>query len=80
MQIVTVGPKYQIVIPKKVREKIKTIRPGNKIGVRSIPDGIILKPIAQNWSDENYGRFKKYLRGAAEEVEKMRDEWDDNTK
>lgn len=80
MQLVTIGTKYQIVIPKKVREKLKAIQPGNKMGVQSTSEGVMLKPLSQNWSDLNYGRFKKYLKGAAEEVEKMRDEWDDNAK
>lgn len=80
MQIVTIGPKYQIVIPKKVRRQIKTIQPGNKIGVQSVPEGVLLKPVNQNWSDLNYGKFKKYLKGAAEEVEKMRDEWEEKLK
>lgn len=80
MELVTVGSKYQIVIPKKVRKEIKTIQPGNKMGVQSTSEGILLKPVSQNWSDLNYGRFKKYLQGAAEEVEKMRDEWEEKLK
>lgn len=77
---VTVGSKYQIVIPKDVRNKIKGIKPGNKVSVKTDKDLIIVKPASKNWADENYGKYKKYLKGAAEEVEKMRDEWEDKVK
>lgn len=33
MQIVTVSPKYEIIIPKEVREKIKGIKPGAKMRI-----------------------------------------------
>ena len=76
MQI-TVGSKFQIVIPKDVRRKIQGLKPGSKVSIHA-QDGnkITVKPITQNWSDTNYGKFKKYLKGAADEVEKMRDEWE----
>lgn len=80
MQIVTIGPKYQIVIPKKVREEEKTLQPGSKVMVGRTKEGTItVKPIRKNWSDEHYGAFKKYWKGTdpAAEVEKMRDEWEE---
>lgn len=80
MQLVTVGAKYQVVIPKSIRKNIKAIQPGSKVGVQLSDEGITLKPIPKNWSDLNYGKFKKYLKGADEEVEKMRDEWEERLK
>jgi len=42
--VVTVSPKYQVVIPKDVREKLK-IRPGQKIEAFAIGSRIELVPI-----------------------------------
>lgn len=33
MQIVTISPKYEIIIPKEIREKIKGIKPGAKMSI-----------------------------------------------
>ena len=78
MQLVTVGTKYQIVIPKKIRKQISGIRPGVKVGVRSVGKNIItIKPVADNWVDRTYGIMKtawKALDPIAE-LEKMRNEW-----
>lgn len=80
MQI-TIGSKYQIVIPKDVRKKVKGLKPGSKVSVQAQDDNAItVKPVNQNWSDLNYGKFKNYLKGAAEEVDKMRDEWEEKLK
>ena len=80
MQI-TIGSKYQIVIPKDVRKKIKGLKPGSKVHISSQDDNqITVKPVVQNWSDANYGKFKKYLKGAANEIDKMRDEWEEKLK
>jgi AbrB family looped-hinge helix DNA binding protein len=42
--VVTVSPKYQVVIPKDVREKLK-IRPGQKVEAFAIGSRIELVPI-----------------------------------
>jgi AbrB family looped-hinge helix DNA binding protein len=44
MEAVTVSPKYQVVIPRWVREKIR-IKPGEKLQVISYDDRIELVPI-----------------------------------
>lgn len=80
MQLVTVGSRYQIVIPKEVRKKVKGLRPGSKVGVKTDEKVITLEPAVENWVDKNYGKYKKYLKGAAEEVEKMRNEWEEKSK
>ena len=78
MQQVTIGTKYQIVIPKEVRKKVKGVRPGAKVSIQfHNQNEITIKPVNQNWVDETYGKFKKELKGAAEEVEKMRNEWEE---
>ncbi len=43
MQTVTVSPKFQIVIPKELREKLK-LRPGQKLFVYERDGGIRLEP------------------------------------
>ncbi len=43
MQTVTVSPKFQIVIPKELREKLK-LRPGQKLFVYERNGGIRLEP------------------------------------
>jgi AbrB family looped-hinge helix DNA binding protein len=42
--IVTVSPKYQVVIPKDVREKLK-IRPGQKVEAFAVGSRIELVPV-----------------------------------
>lgn len=44
MQAVTVSPKYQVVIPKSVRERIRII-PGEQLQVISFDDRIELVPV-----------------------------------
>jgi len=44
MEAVTVSPKYQVVIPRWVREKIR-IKPGEKLQVISYDDRIELVPL-----------------------------------
>lgn len=44
MTVVTVSPKYQVVIPKDVREKLK-IKPGQKVEAFAIGSRIELVPI-----------------------------------
>lgn len=80
MQQATIGSKYQIVLPKEVRKKIKGLRPGDKVTVRANKKVITVKPAVKNWADEHYGKYKKYLKGGVKEVEKMRDEWEERLK
>lgn len=76
-----IGTKYQIVIPKGIRQQIKQIKPGSKLGVNLIDEHTIkLIVVPKNWSDINYGKYKKYLRGASLEIEKMRSEWEERLK
>lgn len=78
MQLVTVGTKYQIVIPKEVRRKVKGIRPGAKVGVLSASKDIIsIRPAASDWVDRTYGMMKDAWKNIdpIAELEKMRNEW-----
>lgn len=80
MQLVTVGPKYQIVIPKEVRKKIKGIKPGSQVFVRSVDDSTItVKTAPQDWVKESYGFMKDAWKdiNPIAEIERMRDEWEE---
>jgi AbrB family looped-hinge helix DNA binding protein len=44
MQTVTVSPKFQVVIPKEVREKLKIV-PGQKVQAIAYTDRIELLPL-----------------------------------
>jgi AbrB family looped-hinge helix DNA binding protein len=44
MEAVTLSPKYQVVIPRRIREKLG-LRPGEKLQVISFDDRIELIPI-----------------------------------
>lgn len=44
MSVVTVSPKYQVVIPKDVRQKLK-IRPGQKVEAFAIGNRVELVPV-----------------------------------
>lgn len=46
MYTVTVSPKYQIVIPKKVREKLK-IKPGQKLQIIHYLDRLEFIPVKE---------------------------------
>lgn len=81
MQQVTIGPKYQIVIPKEIRKKVKGIKPGKKVGVYTHDEGksITVELNPQGWVDRTYGLMKDAWKDIdpIAEVEKMRDEWEE---
>ncbi len=72
----TLGSKYQLVIPKEIRQMHK-LKPGDKLGVKIESDSTItLTPIPTNWAKKHRGALKKYWKGInmIEEVEKIRSE------
>lgn len=78
---VTVGSKYQIVIPKEVRKKIKGIKPGAKVEVYALDVGSFkVKPEEKNWVERTKGIMTEAWKGidTTKELEKMRDEWEDH--
>ena len=82
MQQVTVGTRYQIVIPKEVRRKIKGLRPGSKVMVKTGNKNTITI-IAQNkdWLAQTRGMMKEAWKDIdpIAELEKMRNEWEHKT-
>lgn len=83
MQQVTVGTKYQIVIPKEVRKKIKGLRPGSKVKIYSPDESTVsIKVVPQDWVERTYGMMTEAWKDIdpIAELEKMRDEWEERLK
>lgn len=79
MQQVTVGTKYQIVIPKEIRKKIKGIRPGAKLVVHpNGKDSIMITTEAKNWLERTRGMMKDAWKDidTTKYLEDLRNEWD----
>ncbi len=79
MQQVTVGTKYQIVIPKEIREKVKGIIPGAKVNVYSNgKDAIGIKSESKNWAERTRGIAKNAWKNidTTKYLDNLRNEWD----
>jgi AbrB family looped-hinge helix DNA binding protein len=78
MEIGVIGSKYQVVIPRGIRKKLKTIQPGTKVVFDTDGEKVSLNPQAKSWVEENYGILAEDWKGIdmIKEVKKMRDEWD----
>jgi AbrB family looped-hinge helix DNA binding protein len=66
MEVVTVSPKYQVVIPRSIRDTMD-IRPGQKVQVIRYSDGVIyipLRPIKE---------LRGFLRGIDTTIEREDD-------
>ncbi len=66
MQIVTVSPKYQVVIPKAVRESLK-LRPGQKMQVIEYDGRIEFIP------ERDINELRGFLKGINTEFEREKD-------
>ena len=66
MQPVKVSPKYQVVIPKRVRESVG-IRPGQRLQVIPYGDRIELVPV------EDIAQMRGYLAGMDPRIEREPD-------
>jgi AbrB family looped-hinge helix DNA binding protein len=66
MQTVTVSPKYQIVIPKNIRDALK-LRPGQKMRVMEYDGRIELIP------DRDISELRGFLKGINTRVEREKD-------
>jgi AbrB family looped-hinge helix DNA binding protein len=66
MKSVTISPKYQVVIPREVRQSME-IKPGSKVRVLLYENRIELIPI------KNLRRMRGFLKGIDTTVERERD-------
>lgn len=78
MYQVTVGTKYQIVIPKEVRKEIQDIKPGTKVGVYVSNGKVTIKPEQGSWLSRTRGMMKEAWKGidTTKYLEDLRNEWD----
>jgi len=67
MDTVTISPKFQVVIPKRVRRKM-SLRPGEKVEVISFDDRIELVPVRP------MAELKGFLRGLDPSFERERED------
>lgn len=75
-----VNSRYQIVIPKETRKKIKALKPGRRVSVTPVDEETIqIKVAPKSWVEETYGIAKEAWKGidTTAELQKMRDEWDE---
>jgi len=66
MEKVTLSPKYQVVIPKKIRKTMR-LRPGQKIHVLKYGDRIEMIP------EKKLSEMRGFLRGMNTEFERDED-------
>lgn len=80
MQQVTIGPKYQIVIPKEIRKKINGLKPGAKVNLSEHNGNkITLEPVHKTWAERTLGIAKEAWKDidTTAELQKMKDEWEE---
>jgi len=80
MQQVTVGPKYQIVIPKDLRKKIKRFKPGDKVYVSLQGENkLVVQTDPQSWVERTRGMMTEAWKDidTIAELEKTRNEWEE---
>jgi AbrB family looped-hinge helix DNA binding protein len=66
MQTVTVSPKFQVVIPKNIRDALK-LRPGQKMKVIEYDGRIELIP------DQDISKLRGFLKGIDTRIERKKD-------
>lgn len=79
MNLITVGSKNQIVIPKDIRKKIKGFLPGSKLFITSIADdAITIKHVVKSWTERTSGLMTKSWSGIDTDLElkKLKNEWE----
>ena len=80
MEQVTIGPKYQIIIPKKLRQQSKNLKPGSKVSVKRVSEDTYLVKVQQgNWVEKMAGMMTSW-KNPIENLEKSRDEAEERLK
>ncbi len=81
MQLITIGTKNQIVIPKHIRQKIKGLKPGRQVTLYPLDaETVAIRVTTKSWLNSSYGAMKKAWekQKPLHELEKMRNEWHKN--
>lgn len=80
MQLITIGTKNQIVLPKEVRNKIKGLKPGEKVMVYPLNDSTVaIRVDNRNWIDASGGIAKNAWKDidTTAYLDKLRNEWNE---
>lgn len=79
MNIVAVSKKWQVVIPKAIREKIRGLRPGGRVEVRYEDERIVIVPLEQSTVTTLYGLGADVWKGvdAVGYQRGLREEWEE---
>lgn len=80
MQVITIGTKNQIVLPKEVRKKIKGLAPGKKVMIYPLnADTIAIKVENKNWVERTSGIASKAWKDidTTKYLDQLRNEWDE---
>ncbi|MBI2430395.1 MAG: AbrB family transcriptional regulator [Candidatus Levybacteria bacterium] len=78
MQLITICPKSQVVIPKHVRNLIPELKPGKKVTVRALDArSVIVELPSADWVTETHGMHAKIWKGidATSYIHKLRSQW-----
>jgi|Deesub1362A_J573_1020465.scaffolds.fasta_scaffold09063_2 AbrB family looped-hinge helix DNA binding protein len=77
MQMAKVSSKYQIVIPKKIREMLG-LRPGDQLLLTVEGGKVVMRPRPRSYARHLRGLHKKVWQGidATEYVRKERESWE----
>lgn len=79
MELVTIGPKYQIVIPKKIRRALNGIKPGSKVALGTVDKTTAtIKTQPKSWVERTRGMMKEAWKDidTTKYLEELRNEWD----
>lgn len=78
---ITIGERYQVVIPKKVRKIAKKMKTGARATVIPVDERTVMVSVKpRSWVSETYGMHKKIWQGidAREYIQTLRSEWIQN--
>ncbi|OGE30386.1 hypothetical protein A2631_01275 [Candidatus Daviesbacteria bacterium RIFCSPHIGHO2_01_FULL_44_29] len=80
MEQVTISPKYQIVIPKKLRAHSKNLIPGNTVNIKRVDaDTYLVKVNSSDWVEKMSGMMSSW-KNPIEKLERGRNEEEERLK
>jgi len=78
MSETTVGQRYQIVIPKAIREQIGGLKPGEKVIIQAqSPQSFVLSKSEPNWVEKTCGLANEAWKrlDVTQYLEDLRNDW-----
>lgn len=75
--VTKIGTKSQIVIPKKIRDLVWGVNPGDEVMIIPEADNSVrIRPLAANWAEENRGSLRgTWGKDPTKYIKKLREEW-----